>query len=105
MVLAEVENRVLGLVLAWHAHERPPADLARDEATARRFGVRAADRADGDAEGPGEVTVSRQARAVRQAAPGDIVGQRIDDHTVQRPGAALEVGRPDCHGINIVIDT
>jgi hypothetical protein len=79
-------------------------DLAGDEAAFGSERVGAADGADGDAKAIGQVALRRQARALRQAPVGDLLGQGIDQRAIARPRSRGEIRNPHCHGDNIIID-
>ncbi len=93
-----------GFAAPGRTHERPAADLTRDQPAPRRFGVRAADGADRHPQPIGEVPMRRQLRARGQTRRRDVVGKRLRDREItwettphRRP--------PHCHGDNIPIDT
>ena len=55
-------------------HEGAAPDLAGDEAAFRGQRIGTADRADGDAQAISQVALRREARALRQAPVGDLLG-------------------------------
>ena len=72
-------------------HIGAAADLSADQAALRHQGVGAAHRADGDAQSVGEVALRRQAGAFGQSAGGDVVGDRLGQGAIARPGPGREI--------------
>ena len=109
VVLAEVHGPVavsgIGGRLAPAPDECPASHLARDQPLARGFRVRPAHRSHGDAESIGQLAVGGQAAARPQRPGRHVLGESLDDGPVPRALPAFQPRLPDCHGVNIAIDT
>ncbi len=109
VVLPEVDRPVvvrgIELRVVPAADERPASHLARHQAPASGLRVRPAHRPHGDAELVGQVAVGGQTTAHPQVPRRNVLGKSVDDGLVPGSLASLEPGLPDCHGVNIAIDT
>ena len=87
------------------ADEGAAPDLAGQQSLLLGQGIGPAHGADGNAETPSEIALRRETVACPQRTVGDRIGNGIGDGLIPRAAPLLDLWLPNCHGVNIAIDT